>query len=147
MKEVVTRQVGEHEYIFSQFGAKKSTKTLIRIAKMVGKPITLAMSSAVGSGSILERKIDLSLLSQAVEALTQNLDEDASLKLIEELIGGDAVLCDGKKIDFDTHYQGRLEHMFAVLNAALEVQYGNFFVALSAFLPSPPQPQTQDPAM
>ena len=126
MLELAEKSVDGIKYEFQQFGAKESLKTLMRLSKILGKPIALALGS-------LGEKVDFSnvkgdLLADAAQALTERLDQDEVLNLIQ-LLTADKVLCEGKKVSFDLHYQGRLDHLFKVLGAALEVQYGNFFGA------------------
>lgn len=135
--DLTRRDIDGAEYAFSKWGAKKSTKILIRLSKIVGKPLGLALASFQGEGKLLQRVVDTKLIGMAFEALTQNLDADEALDLIEELTAKDNVLCDNKKIVFDLHYQNRLDHMFKVLGAALEVQYGNFLGEFTAQAQTP----------
>lgn len=133
-RELVKKQVDEHEYSFQQFGTKQSLKYLFRLSKIIGKPIALAMASGfVGPAkeSVLDNPVKPELLAEAVEALVSQCDENETLDLIESFCGKDSCLCDDKPINFNLHYEGRLDHLFRVLAAALEVQYGNFFGAIS----------------
>lgn len=137
MLELAKKEIDGHVYEFEQFGAKKATKLLVRIARIAGQPMAIAGAEiAKSKDGVAERLNSVSLITSIVGSLTEKLDENEVLDLIESFVANEKVLCDGKKIVFDTHYQQRLDHMFRVLWAALEVQYGNFFGALSAFLPS-----------
>lgn len=120
-------------YSFSKFGAKESMRVLTRLFKIVGEPMSLAFTATQGGDpkqSLMDRKMDPEIISKAVRTLAEKLDEDQVLDLIETLTATKA-LCDGKKIVFDLHYEGKLPHLFKVLVAALEVQYGNFFDAFT----------------
>lgn len=132
--EMIRKEIEGSTYEFSQFGAKKSLKVLMRLTKIVGKPLSLLVGSVEGdkSKSLLDRDMKMDAIALAIEALTNSMDSDEVISLIQELTGHEACMCDGKKINFDMHYEGRLPHLFKVLWAALEVQYGNFFDALSA---------------
>lgn len=147
MREYLTKTIDGHEYIFSQFGAKQAVKYMTRLARIAGKPVALALGSLDGGKGkdVLDRNIKTDVLARALEALTMNLDQDETLALIEGFVGNDAVICDGKRIIFDTHYEGRLGHMFKVLKAALEVQYGNFFEELIVLIPRS-APKDPEPA-
>ena len=134
MRELIEKTVDGEVYSFSQFGAKKSLRMLIKISKIVGKPLSLAFASAEGPGKLSDKTVNPNTLAQAVEALMERMDEDEVISILESLTSGDACLCNGKKVDFNGHYEGNLSHMFKVLKAALEVQYGNFFDALSEYL-------------
>lgn len=130
--EMISKEIDGHQYEFSQFGAKKSLKILFRLSKIIGKPLSLLMGS-IGDDKgkrLMDRDLKMDTIGIAIEALTSNLDSDEAIALIQELTGLDACLCDGKKINFDMHYEGKLPHLMKVLWAALEVQYGNFFDAL-----------------
>lgn len=137
---LIQKEIDGKTYEFQKFGAKQSLKVLLRIAKMVGKPAVAAFGSVKKSeGSILDQDIDGGIIAMAVGSLVENMDTNETLDLIEELTGKDKVLCDGKKIHWDSHYAD-LEHLFKVLKAALEVQYGNFFNALGASPALKPNP-------
>lgn len=124
---LVEKTVGGKKYEFQKFGASQSLKVLAKLSKVLLEPMSLAFSAMEGSGGILDRKINGDVVGKAARALVDRLD-DSVIDLIKELIGPDALLCDGKKIVFDSHYED-LGHLFEVLQAALEVQYGNFFAA------------------
>lgn len=131
--EMQTREIDGHEYQFARWGAKKSTKILIRLSRILGEPLSLAITSIKGDKqtrgkSVLDRDFDMDIIGKAVRSLFERMsDENEVLDLIENLTSGDNVFSDGKKVIFDLHYQDRLGHMAKVLYAALEVQYGNFF--------------------
>jgi len=130
VREQITKRVDDIPYEFSQFGAERALKLLVRLSKIVGKPLALAVSSAEGEGSLLKKQVNPNTLALAVEALMERLDESEAVEIIKGLTSGDSCMCQGRRIEFNTHYEGRLPHMFKVLAAALEVQYGNFFDAL-----------------
>lgn len=146
MRELVNKKIDGIEYNFGQFGANKSLKLLVRLSKIAGEPLALAFASAEGTGSLLEKKINPAMLGNAVKVLFDKLDETDALELIQGLTSKDSCLCEGKQIDFNLHYEGRLPHMFKVLYAALEVQYGNFFDALTDLSAMSKQATTSVPA-
>lgn len=142
------KEVDSHTYSFSKYGAKESLKVLTRLTRIIGEPLAIGMAAASGkkSGkSLLDTEIDPDIIGKAVRALVDRLDEDEVMGLIEKLTSV-GVLCDGKKINFDVHYNGKLPHLFKVLWAAIEVQYGNFFDELTEKLDFKPiQNSTQAP--
>jgi hypothetical protein len=146
--DLAKKEIDGHLYEFEQFGAKKATKLLVRIGRIAGGPLAIVGTQIVGQKDrkgLAEKLNSAEVISRVIEALTQKLDENEVLDIIETFTGGDKVLCDGKKISFDHHYQNRLDHMFRVLWAALEVQYGNFFGALTALMPSVPAQASSQP--
>ena len=119
--------IDEETYEFEKWGAEMSLSTLIKISKIAGKPLGLFLGSFMGGdGPILDKQISPDLLANACEALVENMDEKISMELIKKF-SSEKILCNGKKINFDNHYQDRLGHLFKVVKAALGVQYGDFF--------------------
>jgi NAD/NADP transhydrogenase beta subunit len=137
MKELKSRTIDGHEYQFSQFGAKQSLKLLVRLSKILGEPLSKGLAALkpeakLSLGTVLDSKVSGDAIGGMVAALTNNLDADEVLEIVETLVGEAACLCDEKKVVFNTHFAGRLGHLMKVLYAALEVQYGNFFEELTA---------------
>lgn len=135
-RELIKKEIDGKTYEFQQFGPKHALKILTKLSRICGEPLALAFT-AMGSkdgekpeGGLLDRKIDGKLLAAAVKALTDRLDEEEVIAIVMELTANDNVLCDGRRVVFDSHYQSGLGHMFKVLGTALEVQYGDFFGGL-----------------
>lgn len=129
-------------YSFEKWGAEEALKTLIKISKIAGKPIGLFLGVLLDKKedgeSLIDKELKSDMLAVAIESLTANLDEDVCVALIKKLTS-DKVWCANKPINFNTHYEDKLDHMFKVVAAAVEVQYGNFFVALTALAPKGPK--------
>jgi hypothetical protein len=116
------------EYTFTKWGAEESFSTLLKISKLIGKPLSLLVSTVLGEGG-LDSELKTDAMALAIEGLTTNLDEAMAMSLVKKL-ATDKCFADGAKITFNTHYEDRLDHMLKVVKAGLEVQYGNFFGAL-----------------
>lgn len=86
--------------------------------------MAMGMALATKEGGKMTGKEQTQLLGGAVRALVERLDEDEVLKTIKDLV--DTAECDGKKIIFETHFQGKIGHLFKVIFAVLEVQYSDF---------------------
>lgn len=132
--ELIKKEIDGSTYEFEQFGAKQSLRVMVRLSKIIGKPLALA-SGVVKKDAADGDRFDSNVLAMAVESLAQNATEDEVLSLMEVLCA-EHVLCDGKRVDFNLHYRGRFNHLFRVLAVALEVQYGDFFGALQGSLHS-----------
>lgn len=129
-------EIDDKKYEFEKWGAEESLSNLIKLSKIIGKPLGLAIGAfkqeEKEETSLFDtdmKDINIDMLGLALQALTENLDESACIALIKKL-SSQHVLCDGAKINFNTHYADRLDHLFRVVGAALEVQYGNFFAAV-----------------
>jgi len=132
---LIERRVDGQLYEFQQFGAKQGLALLSRLAKIVGEPLSVLLGNTLKGVTgkdfkvkdILDKEIPWDVvLPSAVKALIERLNEDEVIYIVEELTARHAH-CNGKRIVFDTHFQGKLlSHLPKVLWAALEVQYGNF---------------------
>lgn len=132
---LIQKCIDDKEYEFERLGAKASLKLFIRISKIIGGPLSMIFENSGGKGkltSLMSSDLKELNISKAIKALMENVDADDALEIIEQLTAGEKVLCDGKKINFNTHYEGELPHLFKVVTAAFEVQYGNFFDAFLA---------------
>lgn len=140
--------IGDETYSFAKWGAEEALTNLIKISKMVGKPLGILLGGALGGEdetlfgekkSLLEREINPDMISLAMEAITANMDESSMIPLIKALTSKD-VMCDGRRITFNKHYEGRMMTVFKVIKAGLEVQYGNFFEELLEVAPIKKRP-------
>lgn len=147
------QQIDGHKYEFSKWGAKESLRILLKLGKVVGKPLGLALGALQPGASltaVLDKDVKGDLLGRALDALTMSMDEETCFHLIEKF-STDGVMCNGKPINMDLHYEDRLMHLFKVVRAGLEVQYGNFSdailgsVRLQRPAPSTPDPSTANP--
>lgn len=117
-------------YEFEKWGAEESLDVLLDISAIVGGPLGAAVGKAFSPGGQgIETDFSADMVGQIVDQLMKNLRKDVVKPLVRKLTA-DKVICDGRKVAFNTHYQDDLFHMFKVLKAALEVQYGGFFAAV-----------------
>jgi hypothetical protein len=126
-------EVDDITYETEKWGAEMSLSVLLKIAKITGKPIGLVLGSVIQGGG-LSTEISGDMLSDAVEALVSNMDEEVCIGVIKQLSSGEKILCKSKPVKFDSHYQGRLGHLFKVVKASVGVQYGDFFAELLAII-------------
>jgi len=138
-------QIGEEMYEFEKWGAEESLTTLLKIAKIVGKPLGVVIAGIMGDEApkeetlfekkgLIDKNLKPEVIAMILEAITGNIDEAVCVSLIKKF-SSEKVLCNGAKIVFSKHYEDRLEVAFQVVNAGLGVQYGNFLNALLAVLP------------
>jgi len=118
--------VDGEEYKIVTFGPTKAFTLAARLTKFIGEPLA-SMAGAVGS----EQKA-AEMLPLAVKSLCNNLDEDAVLSLIKELLN--SVSQRNKMLDFEQHFQGRLGHMIKLVGKVVEVQFADFFSELGGSL-------------
>jgi hypothetical protein len=126
---LIEKEVDGLKYEFEKWGAEESFETLLKLTKLAGKPLGMALASFVGDKG-MDQDVSPDLLAMAFEGLTGNMDEKVCMSLMKKLTS-EKVFCNGAKVsNFSVHYQDRLMHLLKVAKAALEVQYGNFFEEL-----------------
>lgn len=136
--------IDERKYEFEKWGAEDSTDTILDIAAIAGKPIGLGIATIFKKDDVegkkgLDKAFDPDVVGMILESLSERVGTNKSIiKALIKKLSSDKVLCDGAKIQFNTHYQDCLDHLFRVVRAALEVQYGNFFAAFLALQPGSP---------
>jgi len=145
-KGLFVAEVDGSTYEFQKWGAEEATRTMLKIAKIVAEPFGIAVGTAVsGSKGDLDKLLDMNfkpeMVSEVINSLMTNMDENTVMDLIKKLCSGDMVICDGQKVKYNSHYQDRLDHQFKVVAAGLEVQYGNFLGALLGLLGSMKRPK------
>lgn len=150
MREPVEKTIDGEKYTFCQLPPKRSLKLMMRILRIVGPTLGVAVEGArtgagVDIGALLTTDIDV---SRIVSALCERLDENEVEAIVDDLLS--QTIHGGKgevSRQFDVLFGGRLQHLFKVVYAALQVEYGDFLAAgpaLNAFLKAgtTPGPQT-----
>jgi len=124
-REVIEKEIDDEVYKFHQMGAIKSHNLLRKIASILG-PVLGSLGS-IDDNNILDADVDLKI---AIETLFDRASESELEKIIVTLLSqthhsGTGHLKDQAKID--THFKGRLAHMYKVVYAAFEAEYSDFF--------------------
>lgn len=140
-REIEQREIDGAVYEFQQFRTTVSLTVLSKLSKLLGEPIMVALGAVLKGGkgkaglkNLLEMDLDPDALAKAVRVLIDGMDDVKVVALVQQL-ATEGILCDHKPLkasDFDFHFAGRLSHLVNVVKAQLEVQYGNFFGAISA---------------
>src|SRR5258708_6845566 len=101
MREAIEKTIDGHVYTFTQFNATLALKMLTRLMKICGEPLAIAIAAAQSGDKVLDKKqLNAELLSKAVGALVDRLDEDGVLLLVKTMVSEPNILCDGKKVQF-----------------------------------------------
>lgn len=138
-------QVDDVTYEFEKWGAEESFDVLLDLVKVCGEPLAAAVGALFGKADP-DEKIDPQIMTTVFRSLTCGLGDKSLVKALTKRLVAEKVLCQGTKIVFNLHYKDRLDHMFKVLWAALEVQYGNFIAAVLAMLRVRPAFLSNQPA-
>lgn len=122
-------EIDGHSYAFTKWGALQSLDVLAEVSDLVGGPLA-AVFANLQKG--VKTEVTADLAAAVLSGLTAKLrsNKTAVLDVLKQLCSGETVFCDGKQVvSLDRHYEGRLDHLFRVAYAGLEVQYGSFFDA------------------
>jgi Phage tail assembly chaperone protein, TAC len=114
-------------YEFEKWGALEAVDTLIDLSKITGKPLGMGIANIFSKDD--KTQMDPNVMGAIMEALTGNLKKKLTRRLIMKF-SSEKCFCEGKPINFDQHYRDNLFHLFKVVRAGLEVQYGNFIGAV-----------------
>ena len=148
MREPVEKTIDGEQYTFCQLPPKKSLKLLMRLLRIVGPTMGVAMDGARGGRvdvkTLLEADIDI---ARIVSTLCERLDENEVEAIVDGLLSQTIHAGNGEVSKrFDVLFGGRLPHLFKVLAEALRVEYGDFLAAgpaLNAFLKAGTTPVQQ----
>jgi len=127
LREPVRKMIDGEDYTFCLLPPRQSVRLLTKIMKIIGPALGTIVEGNDLSNLDSVQDIDFDL-SKAVSALFDHVNEDDVDMIIDALIS--QVIHKGTgdlSKSFDYHFQGRLPHLFKVIGAALEVQYGDFF--------------------
>lgn len=135
-------------YTISQIGATRSVKLLARLGRVFGPALArvfAVVEKVDPTKSIKEQEIDLVAAGAVFQSLFSSLDDAEIDGLLRELFAnvaatGSVEACgflgafegDLKKID--AHFGGRVDALFRVAFASLEVNYGSFFGVVAAIV-------------
>ncbi len=124
------RTIGGLEYSTTQLPAMKALALSTRIGRAVGP--ALAAASGVDMGA------DVAALAPAITRLFASLDGAEAQALTKEILQGTTVVFEGKHVHLgdtaaiDHVFTGRLGELFTVVKFALEVNFTDFFDALTS---------------
>ncbi len=120
------KRIDDIEYEYNQYNARKSMKVMVRLTKMFVEPGAHFMGILGKGNSLLETDVDTDALAKAAKTLMERMDEDRVIDMIQDLVK-QMRYDSGKPIVFDSHFRGKLDHLFRVVYFALESEYGYFF--------------------
>jgi hypothetical protein len=107
-----------------QFPGRRALFFKTRLLKLIGPAIAQMFTGK----NPLETEVDFSVVSKALDKLSERLNEDEFVKFVLDLL--QCTRLDGKEISgavFDEEFAGNLLLMYKVLWFTLEVNYGSFF--------------------
>ena len=127
-----------HKYQCGTWDVDTATNTLTKLVKLLGEPLVMVLMGAVdsvkekGGGGGLQSLMNTELedikteaIGKAFQGLALRLNEQ-EVKDLFRLCCGQQLLCDGKQIDYNAHFMGRIGHLLKVTMQVLRHQYRDF---------------------
>ena len=128
MRETEHKNIDGTNYVCLMMPATVAQKTLVRLTDTLGRPLVFALSKALGDEEIeVEHLADV-----ALRALFDKLNEETSDDIIKSLLDGveaEGVGSVSSPAVFDSHFRGRVLHLYKVVAWSVEVNYRDFFDA------------------
>lgn len=125
----ITKNIDDETYTFYRLSPRHSTRILVKILKMLGPSIGSGFKEEkIKIRSVLDADIDI---GKIVTTFFDKFDIDDVQGIIDVLFTqvnhqGEGIL--SNESTYNNLFTGRQKHLYKVLFASLEVEYGNFFV-------------------
>lgn len=147
MRKISEKVIDGKKYMIGHWPVDTQLTMMTRLIKLLGEPLAMIIMGGEGSKkSILDVKLDGSVIGPAISALSLRLHEDEVKQMFRDAVSG--VKCDGKDIEFNTHFMGRIMHLMKVATFCLRHQYQDFLEELPALKEDPAGTNTmQDASM
>jgi len=121
--------IGDSEYMIMVLPPTRAIKLLTKLAKIIGEPMSTLTAGKQGEDGQVS---GVDMLPKAVSLLMQNLDEQASINLIKEMMT--CVTVDNKSVNFEKQFHGKLGELMKVCKEVLEVNYADFLQEISELM-------------
>jgi hypothetical protein len=117
------KEIDGQLWTVTEFSATEGLRLLLKLSKLLGRPLGKAISGLIGDGSGLDHKIDFSIVGEAVGELAERMDEAEVETLVKRLLRATQV--DHKEVtpQFDILFQRRYVTLFKVLAFVIEVNF------------------------
>lgn len=132
-----TKEIGGYSVEVTQFTGREGFKVKTKLLKLL-IPSLGALAGAVPKGSsVLDADISGEVVSRAMSAITDQLDEDDFLSFVLRMLqstrvsvkdaSGNRSMVVIRPEVFDIEFAGHFEIVYEILAFVLEVNYGSFF--------------------
>jgi hypothetical protein len=120
-----TKQIGDRTYSFGTIPAIEAVRVEVAIARVIGEPLFKAFMDAKKTGSTEADAEQAG--STAIGLLLSKMNADELLATMETVFK--YVTCDGKRVDINATFTGRLLEMHKVFVEALKFNFSDFLPA------------------
>jgi len=135
MKRPENRVIDGKSYSFMYMGPKQQIKTMKFIMDTIGSPLGTALGEDGGEGGFLDA--DAGVVGRFIKEALTSIDDDKVIDQIEILLNHTERKNDKGNlapVSMEKDFHGELAHLFKVVKAALEVNYGDFLGVSGGFI-------------
>lgn len=133
MRSVGNYQIDNHEYSIGHWPVDKANENLAFLVKTFGHGFVAALES---DQNVLDVDLGSAIIKDIVGSLFDKLTPKQYADKMKDWTLG--ILCDGKPIEYNTHFTGRIMHLHKVIFFVLRHQYADFLDAIPGNLGSNP---------
>lgn len=142
MRSVGNYQVDNHEYSIGHWPVDKANENLAFLVKTFGQGFVSALDN---NENLLDMDLGTAFLKDIISGLFDKLTPEQYAQKVKTWTTG--ILCDGKPIEYNTHFTGRIMHLHKVIFYILRHQYSDFLDAIPEGLGSKGEASTQESQM
>lgn len=129
MRTATVTVIGEHKYTIGHWTVDKQVEILTKLTKLMGETLLrmfiLGGDQKKESTGVMDNPAVMEAVAASFGGLVTRLNEQEVKQLLRDIVT-DQVMCDGKQFDYNTHFMGRIGHLFKVSLAVVRHQYSDF---------------------
>lgn len=138
MRGNVVKEIDKETYEIWHLPAELAITTLTKLTRIIGEPMGKAMGGLESSsGSLMDANVNFNIIGHAIGLLASRLDENEVMLIIKTMLKYvHKKESNGKlrECDLELDFQGRIMHLFKVVQASLEFNYSDFFAGIKSRL-------------
>jgi hypothetical protein len=135
VRKTTETSIADHKYTIGHWPVDKQVEILTKLTKLLGEPIVRILilggkKEVEGeTAGFMDNPQIMDAVASSFSSLVLRLNEGEVKQLLRDIVT-DQVLCDGKPFEYNTHFMGRIGHLFKVALAVVRHQYADFLDVL-----------------
>ena len=125
MRTTHTFEIQGSKYQVNMWHPDKAMANLTWLVKTAGEPLVQIFMTVESLDELMDKNIDFSTFVPAVKGIFQKLDENQVVSKVHAFT--EEILCDGKALEYESHFLGRPGLLMKVLIQVVKGQYADFF--------------------
>ncbi len=126
MRKTSEKVIGNEKYMVGHWHVDKQLAMMTRLIKLLGEPLAMIImgGGSTSAKSMMEMKVEPATIAKSVASLASRLGEEEVKQFFRDAVEG--VRCNGKEIEFNTHFMGRVFTLMKVALFCIRHQYQDF---------------------